>query len=249
MKVIKILFIGALLSIAFACSDDDDNKPTSLESAKLSFQNQDNRISPPSGLRSSENEYAQMAVGYIEMANSIGVYTEFMNVPNGATKTSTPITAANGRVGSTQTEYLVYIWSDESYGSVAYQLSEQNDSYVFELFFKEVGASEWLKYFHAEEKKDGSIGHMVIYDVFTSDEGTEMIRYDWERSGGVLTFEMTSAESDFYFIMHINESTGAGDVKYYLDNELFYEMTWDAAGDGTWKYYSEGEVIDEGSWS
>lgn len=142
MKVIKGLFMGALLSIAFACSDDDDNGPTSLESAKLSFQNADNRISPPAGLRSSENEYAQMALGYIEMANSIGVYAEFMNVPNGATKTSTPITAANGRVSSTQTEYLVYIWSDEGYGSVAYQLSEQNDSYVFELFFKGVGASE-----------------------------------------------------------------------------------------------------------
>jgi hypothetical protein len=37
-------------------------------------------------------------------------------------------------------------------------------------------------------------------------------------------------------------------VKYVINEELLYSMTWDAAGNGEWAYYVDGDVEESGSW-
>ena len=196
-----------------------------------------------------------MATGYVEGVNAITSYLSYFTPPAGAVKSSTSITASNARVASTQKEYLVYIWTDANNGSVAYQVSEESDKYVFELFFKAKSGSNWLRYLYAEEKKDRSSGLMKVYDVFTGGPSTTVLfSYNWARTGDQLdvTMEIPDEDPQFVFktVISINVKTKAGSVSYYIGNVKEYNMTWDAAGNGTWTWYEEdGKTVNEsGTW-
>jgi hypothetical protein len=249
MKITKALLLSAAI-IASACSDDDDKK-SSLENAKLSFAQDATVIEAPAGLQNSSDEHAQMANQWVMLANGMTQYFSFMQFPEGASKSNTRITAANGRTKQTG-DVLVYIWSDDQSGySIGYQVSEESDKYVWEIFLKENGG-DWLKYFHAEEKKDRSAGLMKVYDIY-GDGGDNtsavIFQYEWARANGELTLTFSDSFSDSVLEIVINENTGAGSVVSIEDGITTYEMTWDAAGNGTWTYYDEtGEVSDSGTW-
>jgi hypothetical protein len=245
MKITKALLLSAAV-FAAACSDDDDKK-SSLETAKLSFSENQTVIEAPAGLQNSEDTYAQIANSYIQMANGLTSYMGYMQAPQGAVKSKTRITAANGRTKETG-DVLVYTWSDAQQGiSIAYQISEESDKYVFEIFLKETG-TDWLKYFHAEEKKDASAGLMKIYNIYGDNTSDVIFQYSWERANGELTLTFTDSEDNDSVVITINETTGAGNVVSYEDGVKTYEMTWDAAGNGTWAYYEDGDVVESGSW-
>src|SRR5688572_4865792 len=120
MKITKAILLSAAI-IASACSDDDDKK-SSLESAKLSFSQEAGVIEAPAGLQASQDEHAQMANQWVQMANGMTQYLSYMEFPSGASKSNTRITASNGRAKATG-DVLVYIWSDEQSGfRYAYQI-------------------------------------------------------------------------------------------------------------------------------
>ncbi len=249
MKMTKFLLL-AVAFFAFSCSSDDDEASSSLENQALSLTESNNVIVAPSALQTSEDENAKMVVGYIGMANQMSSYLSYMKVPDGAVKSTTRITASNGRVDATG-DVVVYVWSDtQSDYKVAYQISEAADSYVFEIFLTLPGQTGWLKYFHAEEKKDRSAGLMNIYNIFGDNASEVILAYKWSRSGDVFTFTMTSSAADFKFVMNVNQKTKAGDVVYYLGGVKAYEMEWDAQGNGSWTWYDEeGNVEDSGTWT
>lgn len=254
MKITRILLFSILTAVAFSCSEDDDAKSSSsdLEKASLSFAGDAKVIAPPSAMASSEDTYAMMANSYITQANLMTNYLSYFTPPSGATKSSTAITASNGRVAAAQTEYLVYTWSDPNYGSIAYQISQESDKWVFEIFFKGKGQSSWLRYVYAEEQKDKSSGFMNIYDIFTGDGGL-LLNYAWTRSGDVLTFVLSESASglNVKVTIVINEKTKAGSVLYTIDGAKFYEMEWDAQGNGSWAIYEDDgtTVLEEGTWT
>jgi hypothetical protein len=205
-------------------------------------------ITTPSAMANSNDTYAMEANGYVAMANAMSGYVQYFKPPQGAVKSSTPITVANGRVAATQTEYLVYTWTDPqgSGVSVAYQVSEQSDKYVFEAFIKFAQEDEWMRYVYVEETKDGSEGVMRVYNAFMGD-GSLLLTYTWKRAGDNFDFVMTTAE--YETSITINTKTKAGSVKYTYGGELAFTMTWDAAGNGQWVHYGEdGEVSESGSW-
>ena len=247
MKITKALLLSAAV-FAAACSDDDDNnKKSNLENAKISFGSQNSVIEAPEGLQNSEDPQAQIANSYVQLANGLTQYVGLMQAPQGAAKSKTRITAANGRVKETG-DVLVYTWSDDQSGlSIGYQISETSDKYVFEIFMKETG-SDWLKYFHAEETKDGTAGLMKIYDIYGDNPSTVIFTYSWTRANGELTLTFTDTEEESSVVIKVNETTGAGSVVSYDGAFKVYEMSWDAAGNGEWSYYEEGEVVDSGEW-
>ncbi len=115
------------------------------------------------------------------------------------------------------------------------------------IFLKETG-SDWLKFFHAEETKDGTEGLMKVFNIYGDNKSEVVFQYSWVRANGVLTLTFSDAESDSSVVIAINETTGAGSVEYYEDGEKTYNMTWDAEGNGTWTYYEDGDAVDSGAW-
>jgi hypothetical protein len=241
MKITKLLLF-VVAALAFACSKDDDETP--LEKQTLSLAGSAEVITVPTAMKTSENAYAQEAVDMITEVNGMSQYLALLKPPAEATKSAERIVPANGRVNATG-DVVVYSWTVDDY-KYGYQVSESSDSYVFEVFMMYPGQTGWLKYFHAEEKKDRSSGFLKVYDIW-SDEPAVMLSYDWSHSGDIFTFTADFMGSTAKLIL--NKKTKAGSIVYTYDGVKEYEMTWDAAGNGTWAYYDEeGAITEQGVW-
>jgi hypothetical protein len=235
-----ILLFVALIIVA--CSSEEEAKPSK---AKFSFSAENPILTVPSKMQSSQNEHAQMASMYVQLANGMTSYVGYLEPPQGAKKSSQPIVAENARVASIQATYEVYEW-DYNDISIAYQWSEQSGFYVFEVFFKEAG-SGYRKYLVAKEKKDKSVGSMDYYDL-TSTNTQPVIQWKWVRVGDVITLEYFT--DTFKLIIVSNTKTNEGEVTYFIDGTLLYEYQWDKAGNGSYTLYDfEGNVTDEGEWT
>ncbi|HEX7015072.1 MAG TPA: hypothetical protein VF191_06130 [Cyclobacteriaceae bacterium] len=247
MKTTKLLLLAAAI-FAFSCSKDEE---PSLEKRAISLAEGDQVITAPTALLTSDDPYAQTAAGWIMQANAMSSYLQFFNMPPGAQKSEARITASNGRVKDAG-DYVTYLWTDEQTGqTVAFQVSEETDRYVFEIFLKT--GDDFLKYFHAEEKKDRSEGFMKIYDIFGiygDDASVVWLNYEWSRVGNIFDLSITEYDEGFQVDIAVDTATKAGSVTYYFDGIKEYTMTWTGAGNGTWAYYDEeGAVTSSGTWT
>lgn len=250
MKITKLLLLAVAI-FAFSCSKDEE-KP-SLEKKAISLAEGDQVIAAPAALLSSDDPQAQLAAAWIMQANAMSSYLHYFNMPAGAQKSEAPITASNGRVKDAG-DHVTYIWNDAQSGqSVAFQVSEESDRYVFEIFLKLEAGADFLKYFHAEEKKDRSNGFMKIYDIFGiygDDASVVWINYEWSRVGSIFNLTMTEYSESFEVDITYDQNTKAGSVAYYFDGVKEYSLTWDASGNGTWAYYNEeGTITESGTWT
>ena len=246
-----LMFIFGFSLIVGACSKEDDGdiepQTENLEEVTLSLaaEGEADAIEVPEAMSSSEDTYAQMAVGYITMVNQIGSYFTFFKPPAGAEKSNQPITASNARTAASQKEYLVYTWSSQGY-TVAYQLSDEGDKYVWEIFWKQ-GEGDFQKYVYAEESKTKKQGMMKIYDIFTGGGG-ELYLFSWDKQdNGALSITGSFPSENFYYTVSVNPDA-SGSVEYVVNDERVYMMTWTGEGDGTWAYYEDGEISLEGTW-
>jgi len=250
MKFCNALILVFCLAIVISCSKKSDPAP-SLANATISFGKSGQIVTPPSALGNSQDTHALEVYGDLMEINSLINYTSAFTIPSGVIKTTTPIVGVNvgGRVASTQQDYLVYIWSDPTYGSVAYQVSETTVSYTFELFYKATGATVWVRYLDAEEKKDKTSGFMNIYDPTYTKVGPPDISYVWTRGTNTLNFVITYLTYT-KIVVNYNTQTKAGDIEAYESNVLSEKLTWDTLGHGTWTDYdTDGTtVISSGTW-
>lgn len=243
MKITKLLLFAVAI-FAFSCSKDDDAEP-SLEKATLSF-GESEVITAPTAMMQSNDPYAQMAAGWIGLANAQIAFTQ---VPDGATKLTTgKITASNGR-SQADGDYVVYTWTDEQTGyTVAYQVSESADSYAFEVFLMLPDQTEYLKLLHAEEKKDRSSGFMNVYSIYGDDPSVIEFQYQWTRNGDDFQMTVKSPDGFLDITLDINLKTKAGSVVSKTYGVKDFEMTWDSEGNGTWTSYDEEGKPTTGSW-
>ncbi|HEV8514842.1 MAG TPA: hypothetical protein VGQ59_16270 [Cyclobacteriaceae bacterium] len=250
MKLSKFLII--FLVAAVACSKKEDSAP-SLQNAKVTTTT----VQVPSGLTTAANTntHAQEVVSYITIANGMTDYTSLFAVPtSGATKSSTVITASNGRVAAVTSTTETYIWSDPQYGSVAFQITDEGTSYRWEYFYKATGAKDWLKYLNAEEAKDGSSGHLEVLDFTGDDPKAVYFQFNWSKVKDQFTFRWTFADS--YFILNMNTTTKVGSVDYYESDGttgsipvVVYKYSWNADGHGSWQSFDwDGVQSGSGTW-
>jgi len=250
-KINKFLFLIVVTAIVAACSKDEDPAPAQqkLEDVQLSLASSTNEpVEVPAAMANSTDEHAMMVNGYATSINQITSYMAYFEPPKEAVKGSTQITASNGRVAATKTEYLVYTWTSQDI-SIAYQISQQNGKNVFEIFTKTSG-SKWLLYLYAEETTDGKQGQMKIYNSLFGD-GSLLVTYTWARNGDMLNFNAVSDLQGYHIEtkITINTKSKEGSAEYYLGTSKVYSMTWDTKGNGSWKEYGEdGSVIDNGAW-
>lgn len=241
-------FSAILLAIVlFSCSNDD---PQPLTSKTVSIVDGDATVVEiPAGLASNTDSYAQQVTEYIQQVNEITEFTALMKPPPGAKKSS-KITAANGRTSETTDTYT---WSDDDGNQAAYQVTDKGDLYLFEFMIKLAGSNDWLRYIKAEERKDKSLGFLIVYDIFGfigDDPSVELVKYEWTKSGDDFTFKMSNGIIDYYFILKTNTKTQAGSLDYFWEGVKYMSFTWDGDGNGTWVLYDEDgvTVIESGEW-
>lgn len=249
MKTTKIALLIAVIFFAASCKKDEVKPTSSLDNASLSLASQSEIVTPPTGLSNSTDSHAELAASWIESINQMTSYTAYMKPPSGAVKSTTKITAKNGRV-ATAGDSETWTWTDGQGNSIGYQISETTDSYVFDVFLKLAGQADWLKYFHAEEKKDKSSGTMYILDFDGTDTSAKILQYDWALSGKLFTFKMTSDLDNFVINLTYHTDTKAGEVVYILDGKKWYDVIWDTHGSGSWTLYKDDGVTieDSGTW-
>lgn len=251
MKISKVLSLIALMAVAISCSKDDEPEPQpNLEEATLSLAENAQVLEVPAELLESDDPYATQVASMISLANGMSSSLALFTPPAGATHTNDIITPVNGRTAATRA--LVYTWSDPQYGSVAYQIQDASDKYIFELFIKGVEDDGWYRYLYAEEKKDRSAGHMAMYDALGTESDsrdTELFRWEWSREKDNFSFSMGAGEY-LYFTATINTKTKAGSMQFYDGEVMYSEVTWTGAGTGTWTQFdSEGNVVESGEWT
>lgn len=236
----RLLYFIVVMAAAMSCSDDDPQP--SVENAKFSLADSA-PIALPSAITSSEDEHAQMVVGWAMSANAMTSYTALFTPPAGAEKSTTAITPSNGRTNGTNESVVVYTWSQQGFGAIAYQIRDLSDKFAFEILMKEEGTADWYRYVYAEEKKDGSAGYMEFY------AGEEVaMRWDWTRSGSTLAIDFSTGDAGLSYSFVIDTNTSAGSIVVMDGEEKIYESTWTAAGTGTWKEYFDGELVASGEW-
>ena len=244
--------LGTALLLSSCSKDDEAVQPTTddsqdLKEVQLSLTDDAelSTVAVPEAMQQSDDSYAKMATQYVSAVNQIESFTSYFKPPTGATQSSEPITSSNARMMASKKAYLVYTWTTGN-TTIAYQLSEEGDNYVWEIFWKE-GDGDYLKYVHAEESKTVKKGFMEVYNIFQSTDDI-LYKYEWEKlESGTLTLTSTVPQANLVYTVSVN-SDGSGSVKYISQEKLLYKMEWTREGNGTWAYYSDGEEIDNGSW-
>ncbi len=251
MKRLKFpVFLLAMLFSVAACTEDEvtpDGGANSDDDIKtrLSLFERELLVGTPAAMESSEDLYAVMAVGYVNSINTFNEFDAFFYPPEGAKKTNSPIRASNARIAAS---YTVYEWSYQG-ESVAYQFSEQSGKNVFEIFIKEQGQKDYLRFYYAEEAADGKTGTFKVFDIEGEDPSVAALIWTWEiLENDSFKFIFSSTEGEFRYEV-ISNKDKSGNIKQYYGNELGTEIFWDAAGNGNWKSYQEGEEPEEGEWT
>lgn len=245
MKIREISFVLMLMAalVPGACSDDDSGGPgPGLSEVDLLFFEEGGIVTVPEAMASSGDTHAAVASAYVYQFNVVSIYGAFFNVPEGAT-TSDPVTAPNSRVSANTTTYVYSYDGNE----IAYQITDQGDSYYFELFMKLQGES-YYKYMDGEQKKDGSEATLHILDT-SVDERVVLLSYYVVRTSNGYTLKMTDNEENYVVDIESNNDL-SGSIVVNEDGAVTAEYEWDAAGNGSWKEYgSEGNLLDQGSWT
>ncbi|MBL6446264.1 hypothetical protein JMN32_08090 [Fulvivirga sp. 29W222] len=240
----KFLVLFCLALVAVSCGDKDDPEP-SLEEVELAVFSEENKVFIPEGLKNASDSEAQAVSAMIEsMTSNIGAYSSLFTIPDGATKLASPIEAVNGRM---YTNMVTYEWSYQG-GSIAYQITEQDNAYFFEIFFKETGGP-YYKWFEGTQAKDGKSGSFAMLDIEAASR-VEVFTYEYEiRNDGSIYGEYNYPSFGYSFVFEVL-ADGSGYIESYENDLLQVEYMWSANGSGSWTYYDEsGNVSSSGTWT
>lgn len=239
-KHLRNLFVFLFVSaVAISCGDKDDPQPAKLEDVKLGVF--ETEITVPEGLKNSTDEHAQTVNEFISQLSQTSNYSAYFEVPEGATKLSGPIQGANGRMNG---NVVTYEWAYQG-GAIAYQITELDETYLFELFFR-TEDSPYYKWFEGEQTKDGKSGSFVM---FNYSDNTVVFQYDYEhRNDGSFFLEYDLA--GMYSLQMLVNADKSGYIKSFSSDVISFEYNWDTAGNGTWIEYDEsGNQVSTGSWT
>lgn len=251
MKNQKIILsvLMTLFVLNFSCSKDDE--PEVKEFETIGFDSEAVIEKLPDGLKNSDNEYARMAVDYVESTADWSDFSDQLIPPEDAVKT-----------GKKSSETYTWTWN---YGG-AYVLTmwwtyhDDSEKNYWDIDIQ-YGGEDRYNYLQAWESKDNSSGQIKYnyqWACAMDDNPSECENlfwiYDWsiDENENCTFNQIVEAEEDAYAeslrYETIVNNDGAGSVKYYMYGELFYEITWDSAGNGSYTHYL-GEDSFSGTWT
>lgn len=226
-----LLIFTAALFIGGCSSSDDDGPSGPSGDNPPEMGGTGVNITVPAGMANSQDPHAQIANGYIQMANSISDHGGFFTPPSG-------IRAA--------AESWEYSWSEGGL-TVTLIIEETSNMYTWDVYLD--GSDGYYTYdnahmYHAWEYIDGSCGGLEFYSL---DEYMGELEWTWcTDSAGVFTMTMTTYyELESFEIELVVYPDGSGDLSYTFDGILELYIEWNADGSGSWWTYNPA---DSGNW-
>jgi len=237
MKIIRSLLIFASASIVLnACSKKETPGPSvTYKSPTTAHAN----ITIPAGLQAQagkDSVNAMIAVSYMGIANGLGSYSSFFNLPGGQATTAT----ANG---------AVYSWS---YSGVSEWMtySVLSDKYTWTYEWKTPELARFT-YISAQEAKNGSSGSWEIYDPSNASH-TVVWDYSWTLTGTVYSATMNfynSGSATTKFVV-LDNGNNSGSFQYFEGTMKKADIEWNSNGTGTYWFSDDGtNPTATGSWT
>lgn len=249
----KITLLIAVCSLLFitSCGKDDGDVTVDLTEVDFGFDVSNPPIDQTiiSNLSGSSDPNAAQIGGQLTVANLMTVWLSFFNQPDGAQQTNVPI----GTCGGDALVYTYTVSSGSESFSIAYQICDADDKYIFQIFFSQNDDPFELFLYAEESKSDLRQGFMELYTTSLGGEvsGSEVVlKYTWnENSDGSFDFVVTDAEGDYKLTINVN-ADNSGSLAIEEGGVIYYEATWNADGTaGTYTYYdSEGNETESGNW-
>ena len=228
LKILSVLFLA--LFIVTGCKKDKDNTP-SVQYQAPSFASNYQVVEVPTQLTSSEDVYAQMAGGYMAMANAFASYSGYFNVPSNAVQS---VTKSSG---------VIYTWS---YGGITVKLTFDEDA-TFRYWVWYINGA---KYMDCKESKLADSGSFNVYDI--DNGGAAVLVYNWSKTGSAVDVTLKLIGSDsIFFKIHTSLDGKSGTFDLYEGSSEsgihILNVTWNITG-GTWWINLDGETYS-GSWT
>ena len=246
MKTIKFLiFFTAILSFIFinGCKKKDNPQPNDNVRA---FQVE--TITEPDAMAQSSDPGAQMASGYINMANGMSAFGAMMVPPK-----STP---ARHYKNSNDNNPEIHTWKiddgENNIYNVTLTITETSELYKWEMKVDGLVDGHQMDNFifiKAEQYKDGHDNTLTIYD--QEKPLTASFIFKWHKTNDVayLTFEEPQS---IYLSYVVNpDNSGSVDAKEWTEDQEYqttYTASWDSTGHGEYWEYEGGEVTNHGTW-
>lgn len=250
LNFLKFALFSLVAVSMLACNSDEEVAPENEEPVvAFAFDAQNPPIEVPTALQSSTNENAMMINSLLASANALASYGTYFQVPEGAEFSTTPISTSNtnNRVASVAS-VKVYTWtySDGTQTfTTAYQISEDPNDYIFEIFFN--SGDGFVKLLEGRESKAELMQGSLKWFGFIDSE--ELLSYEWnELANGNFEFNLISGSFKTEILVNTD---GSGEINSFTDTVINATYTWNAAGtSGTYILYdSEGNIADTFTWT
>lgn len=239
MKKLTLIPLIIFLLLVFSCSNNDN--PTEPENNNLkpkapTFKS----IEIPDHMKQSSDIHAQMAVVWLEIANSFTAYSSLFVPPEGA-KSLPKVNALN--------DEGKYTWSVGTL-SVTLIYSSDNEYTRWKVMFSgtDNGTTyiDWV-FMEAEQTADGKNGTLVMYEDNTTDIAAKWTWTNNSDGSSDYTF-LNYSDSGMKLVIHVNADK-SGELNFYENVDggyvLKYKITWNANGSGAWWDYENNE---NGTW-
>ncbi len=246
-QIVKLIMVSVLALTFMACGSDDEveTPKTTAPVIALAFNALNPPVSVPGPLSASSSQKAEEIVDILRSANAITSYGSYFIVPEDAEVSQNPV--AGSSVQSPNT--TVYSWTfnnGSQFVNTAYQISEAEGNYQFEIYFDfGDGLSKSLE--GRESVNELRNGFLIDYGL----NGSSQIQldYEWTESSAD-GFNITLINAGKRIEIHIaNDNSGAADV--FINDIPNASYTWDGAGtSGSYIYFnSNGTVLQSGNWA
>lgn len=241
MKTLRFtLYFLSTLVFFSGCSKDEEPEPAVHRGNQIGLFAEDARpITVPEAMLESNDAFAIKANSYLTISAAFSSYAYYFEVPEGATKRSQPITAANAKMAASG--YTIWEWVAMDGSAIAYQYSEQGGQQVIEVFLKERD-KDYIKFYEVTQSTDGKKGALKLFA-----DLEESVMWTWEIKADD-SYHLNFFSNAFKYEIISNKDL-SGSIKVFEEDTLTEEIGWDEIGNGWWKLYEAGELVDSGSWT
>lgn len=221
MKTIKrmlALFMLAQMVVFTSCSGNDDETPQEEELSQVvmkEFKEKVAKLSTPSALSSSNNQYAQQAnAQFTGIKGTAQGFAALLTIPASAVSAELS--------GRGALNMKTYTWTANG-TTITYKVTESSDKYTFVYTVSHNGTT--TKVMDGFQKKDGSYAEAKMYD-----NNAVASTIKWWVNGDVVKIEVKA--DMITLILESNTANNSGSIKIYESTILAGEYIWKADGSG-----------------
>jgi hypothetical protein len=243
-KYYKILLVVLSFAVVLLIGCKKDSSTPADTYKKPSITEKTTIITVPEKLSNSTDVHAQMAAGYMNMANAFSSYSALLTPPPNAVKSSL------------KSSGVTYTWSDSQGNMYILTYVESATNYTWTMYIKTTQIPK-TKFIEGQESKDGKSGSLIIYNYSSGISAEQAINCNWTYdSSNNMSFTMilNSGDSGYYMTIDAN-ANNSGEFVLYIGTSSsglkVEDIIWNSDGSGTWDVWDTEPPYTKysGSWT